>query len=223
VNGTWRTNCEYLLAHTSCPLGLYEVPVPYHRLLSPELLGWLATTDRFVFHKDTSRRNDLIADKIAALPPVTTLKWFNGNCTTLLYSLKCGASGFSGVSANFYPFLLVEMVRRFKSSDTQELPKLQDFLTLAEGIVKQNYPSSAKAFVKLQLHVPVASWFCRSGASWPGSVPEEHMKHDALYRSLERICREMGFRIVSGPGLEDPNPTIGLGMVATKAPGFSYA
>lgn len=35
-------------------LGLYECPVPYHRLLSPELLEWCAQSERFFFLKETS-------------------------------------------------------------------------------------------------------------------------------------------------------------------------
>ena len=50
----WRQQMGKLLELTgSVPLGLYECPAPYHRLLSPELLKWAAGTGRFQFHKDT--------------------------------------------------------------------------------------------------------------------------------------------------------------------------
>ena len=48
----WQKNTELLLKLTpGIPLGLYECPVPYKRLLSPKLLAWCAQTGRFLFHK----------------------------------------------------------------------------------------------------------------------------------------------------------------------------
>ena len=35
----WKANATKLLGLTTCSLGLYEVPIPYKRVLSPELLG----------------------------------------------------------------------------------------------------------------------------------------------------------------------------------------
>jgi len=194
----WKANVEALLERTTAPMGLYECPAPYHRLLTPELVGWLAGTGRFVFHKDTSRRNDLISAKLAALKAVegSTMKWFNGNCTTLLHSLREGSNGFSGVSANYYAFVLVWMVKNWQNADAAE--QVQDFLTVGEGIVKQHYPASAKAFVKWQLLLPISSHFCRSGAKWPDHIPEEHLKHAALKNSLDRICSQMGITVCTG-------------------------
>jgi 4-hydroxy-tetrahydrodipicolinate synthase len=49
----WKANATKLMALTTCSLGLYEVPVPYKRVLSPGLLAWCASSGRFLFHKDT--------------------------------------------------------------------------------------------------------------------------------------------------------------------------
>src|SRR3954470_1521739 len=37
------------------PLGLYECPAPYKRILSAEIFQKLLETDRFIYHKDTTR------------------------------------------------------------------------------------------------------------------------------------------------------------------------
>jgi 4-hydroxy-tetrahydrodipicolinate synthase len=51
-DAVWRTNVQALLDLTpGIPLGLYECPVPYHRLLSADTLAWCASTKRFRFHK----------------------------------------------------------------------------------------------------------------------------------------------------------------------------
>ena len=63
----WKANATKLMELTTCPLGLYEVPVPYKRVLSAELLAWCAATGRFLFHKDTCCDKDLIKAKIEAV------------------------------------------------------------------------------------------------------------------------------------------------------------
>ena len=89
-DAAWKANTEQFMALTGdVPLGLYECPAPYHRLLTPATLRWLADSGRFRFHKDTSRRNDLITEKLAALEGHGgPFRWYNGNCTTLLHSLQ---------------------------------------------------------------------------------------------------------------------------------------
>ena len=93
----------------SVPLGLYECPAPYHRLLTPAMLKWIASTGRFLWIKDTSRQNALITEKINVLKTVkdSPFRWYNGNVTTTLHSLKAGGDGYGGVSANFYPWVRV--------------------------------------------------------------------------------------------------------------------
>jgi 4-hydroxy-tetrahydrodipicolinate synthase len=108
----WKANVQKLMDLTpGIPLGLYECPAPYHRLLSKETILWLAQSGRVSFHKDTSRRNDLITGKIQLLkekaPKDGPFRWYNGNCTTLLHSLKEGGRGCGLVSANFYPWFVL--------------------------------------------------------------------------------------------------------------------
>ncbi len=51
----WRQRVESILTSaTSLPFGLYEAPSPYKRLLTADTMRWAASTQRFVFHKDTS-------------------------------------------------------------------------------------------------------------------------------------------------------------------------
>ena len=62
----WQKNTELLLKLTpGIPLGLYECPVPYKRLLSPKLLAWCAQTGRFLFHKVGWCQDNFLADVAA--------------------------------------------------------------------------------------------------------------------------------------------------------------
>src|SRR5699024_7777998 len=86
------------------PLGFYECPYPYKRLITPEELAWCAATSRFYFIKDTSCSLDDIQKKLDIIRGSTVLL-FNANTSTLLETLHLGAAGFSGVMANFHPEL----------------------------------------------------------------------------------------------------------------------
>lgn len=48
---TWIENCAGLLdkIDSSVPLGFYECPYPYKRILSPKMIRWAAQTGRFYF------------------------------------------------------------------------------------------------------------------------------------------------------------------------------
>lgn len=93
----WKANAERFLELTgSIPLGLYECPKPYHRLLSAETLGWCAATGRFLFHKDTCCRTQAIKDKLAAVAPHPRFGFYNANAATLRMSLENGARWGSG-------------------------------------------------------------------------------------------------------------------------------
>lgn len=75
------------------PLGLYECPAPYHRLLSMDALAWIASSGRFLFLKDTCRENDVITKRLAMLKTIESpFRWYNGNVTTMLHSLREGGS-----------------------------------------------------------------------------------------------------------------------------------
>ena len=91
------------------PLGLYECPAPYHRFLSPALLGRLAHTGRFIYHKDTCSDAGPIREKLTAIAG-TPMGFFNANTPTALDSLEWGAVGLSPIGANYYPQLYVRLI-----------------------------------------------------------------------------------------------------------------
>jgi 4-hydroxy-tetrahydrodipicolinate synthase len=144
----WKTNVEELMKKTGeTPLGLYECPMPYHRLLNPQLLVWLASTKRFFWLKETSEQLDLIEKKIAAVQD-TCLRFYNANTVTLLSSLRLGGRGFSGIAANFCPDLFVWLCRHFEEHP-QTAERLQRFLSIAGALKGTKYPVSAKQFLAL--------------------------------------------------------------------------
>ena len=124
------------------PLGLYECPAPYHRLISPALLGRLAQTGRFIYHKDTCSDGDLIREKLAAIDG-TPLGFFNANTASALDSLGWGAAGLSPIGANYYPQLYVRLMRIWQT-DPVAARDLQRMLAVMERAASTQYPAAAK-------------------------------------------------------------------------------
>lgn len=130
---TFRANVSRLLGLTpGVNLGQYECPAPYHRVCTPETLVWLARTERFSFHKDTSRHAPLISAKLDALQAAGLLaagssrfRFYNGNVTTLLHSLQAGGAGAGVICANFYPALVAWLCAEHASAHPALVERVQ--------------------------------------------------------------------------------------------------
>lgn len=126
--------------------GLYEKPSPYKRLLSAELLKWIADLDKFVFLKDTSCDMKVIKEKLDAIKG-GSLKLFNANAATFIESIHAGAHGYCGVMANFHP----ESYKKAMdiALDKGDFTTIESFITLSSVFECQNYPRNAKYYVSI--------------------------------------------------------------------------
>lgn len=178
----WRENCEKLLARINqeIPLGFYECPYPYKRLLTPENIRWCAKTGRFFFLKDTCCDSAEISVKLNVIKG-TNLKLYNANTATLLESLRAGAAGYSGVMANFHPALYVWLCTHYKEEKAE---KLSDMLTMMSYIERQRYPVNAKYYLNEYGHLKLAD-ICRV---CDGMMTETEEKEVGM---LERITRDL--------------------------------
>ncbi|MGZ7442031.1 dihydrodipicolinate synthase family protein [Paenibacillus sp. TH7-28] len=146
----WQHNLERLLKELpeGIPLGFYECPYPYKRLISPELLRWSADTGRFCFLKDTSCDTDNIRRKLEATQD-SDLKIYNANTATLLETRRLGVHGYSGVMANFQPDLYVWLLQNWRVQP-EKAEELIAFLSMTSLIEKQLYPVNAKYYLMLE-------------------------------------------------------------------------
>lgn len=148
----WFENLKRLMVQLpeNIPLGFYECPFPYKRVLSPEVIRWCAETGRFFFLKDTCCDLEQIKQKLAACQG-SNLKLYNANTSTLLESLRCGAAGYSGVMANMQCELYAWLCAHFEEPKAEEL---SEELTICSLIERQLYPINAKYFLAQEgLHI----------------------------------------------------------------------
>jgi len=138
----------FLQRFPDVPLGIYECPFPYKRLLTPQVLRACVASKRFLFIKDTCCSLEQIAERLDLIQG-SGIKLFNANSATLLESLKLGADGYSGVMANFHPELYTWLYRNYESQP-EKAERVQQFLGSSSMAEYQYYPVNAKYSLSLQ-------------------------------------------------------------------------
>ena len=143
----WIANAEKVLAEIDpdIPLGIYECPIPYKRLLTPKIIDWCIQTGRFRFIKDTCCDPDLLEARLKQLEG-TGIMLFNANEQTLHHSLKFGGSGYSGIMANFHPDVLAWLCDNFKTQP-EKAEQLSDVLSMMAFTEGPAYPCTAKHYL----------------------------------------------------------------------------
>lgn len=130
------------------PMGTYECPSPYKRILTPYVFKYLLGTNRMMYHKDTTIIFEKVKEKID-LVGNNKLEFYDACVANTMYSLQAGAKGMSVISGNLYPEIIVWMCNNSTNPDRQEDVKyIQAQLTKTEDILGKNYPLSAKYFLQ---------------------------------------------------------------------------
>ena len=128
----------------SLPLGLYECPAPYRRLLSDDEFSWCARSGRFVVLKDVSCDLETVKRRVQ-LANGTPLNVVNANAAIAWPAIQAGSKGFSGVFTNFHPELYVWLYHQH-TKDPELANELAVFLSLAAVSETLGYPKNAKIY-----------------------------------------------------------------------------
>nr|WP_214460468.1 dihydrodipicolinate synthase family protein [Flavihumibacter fluvii] len=139
---------QFLQLTDNIPVGTYECPAPYKRVITPKVFKYMLDANRFIYHKDTTIDLEKVKEKIAMIK-TNRLEFYDACVANTMYSLQAGAKGMSAICGNFYPDIMVWMCENSTNPDRQEDVKwLQAQLTKTEDIIGQNYPQSAKYFLQ---------------------------------------------------------------------------
>ena len=128
----------------SVPLGLYECPAPYRRLLTDEELTYCANTGRFVVLKDVSCDLETVTRRVK-LPATPPMKIINANGAISYPAMQAGSKGCSGVFTNFHPELYSWLYRK-AATQPMLADELAIFLSLGAVTEALGYPKNAKIY-----------------------------------------------------------------------------
>ena len=143
-------NAEKLLSllPKEAKLGFYECPYPYKRLVTPKILDWCLSTNRFFYMKDTCCDIKVIEERCKQLKN-SNFKLLNANCQTLLESMKLGADGYCGIMCNYHPKLYSWLGENF-NKNPEKANLIQSVIgTFGFTEIGLPYPLTAKYHMNL--------------------------------------------------------------------------
>ncbi|WP_175633326.1 dihydrodipicolinate synthase family protein [Pedobacter ghigonis] len=130
------------------PLGFYECPVPYKRVIKPEQLAEFVATGRVIYHKDTSLDIEAIKQKIK-LTDGNAFGLYDAYVVHAVASLKAGSAGLSCIQGNYFPELIVWLCDHYNDEAVKdEVQKVQQFLIDNMDVMHNVYPVVSKYFLQ---------------------------------------------------------------------------
>ncbi len=189
-------NFEQLFQATGdIPLGMYECPAPYKRIISPDVFRQLLSANRLIYHKDTSITHENVQAKLDILKETNnnSMEFYDAHTPNAAFSLQSGAKGMSSISGNFYPEAMVWMVNNVTNPDKQEDVKwLQEELTKVDPLIHIAYPMSAKYFLQKR-GLPIRT-ISRAVAN--KLTPDQRAMLDDIHNCFEHWCERLGIQKV---------------------------
>jgi 4-hydroxy-tetrahydrodipicolinate synthase len=184
------------------PLGMYECPAPYKRIIGPDVFKTLLSANRLVYHKDTSIDLEKVKAKLDILKETANaLEFYDAHSPNAMYSLQMGAKGMSSISGNFYPEILVWMVNNANNpAKQQEVKWLQAEISRVDPLIHVAYPMSAKYFLRKR-GLPVRTI---SRATALELTPDQKKALDEIHDSFKTWCDKLKIKPVDAEQLMLP-------------------
>ena len=188
----WRPHLDTLLAvlPADLPLGLYECPAPYRRLLTDQEIGHCAQTGRFALIKDVSCDLQTVKRRIALIKD-TPLTINNANAAIAWPALQAGAAGFCGVMTNLHPDLY-RWLQDHGAQHPELAEELATFLVLVAMSESMGYPKLAKIY-----HQRLGTFTHAGSRAVTYDVREQHWAFDEILTQIERGTEHFRTRIAN--------------------------
>ncbi len=176
------------------PLGMYECPAPYKRIIGADVFRKLLSANRMIYHKDTSIDLEKVKAKLDILKQENNnLEFYDAHSPNAMYSLQMGARGMSSISGNFYPEILVWMVNNANNPEKlEEVKWLQSEISRVDPLIHVAYPMSAKYFLRKR-GLPVRTI---SRATALELTPEQKKTLDEIHDSFRMWCERLDIQPV---------------------------
>lgn len=194
----FRAHVEDLLSvlPSDLPVGLYECPAPFRRLLSEEEVSYCAQSGRFTFLKDVSCDLAVVKRRLE-LTRGTPLGINNANAAIAWPAMQAGASGFCGVMSNFHPDLY-RWIQDHGADHPDLAEDLATFLVLAAMSEAFGYPKLAKHY-----HVRRGTFACDHSRVVPYDIHERFWALDVILDRMDQGAEHFRGRIAQA-GLAAP-------------------
>ncbi len=174
------------------PLGFYECPVPYKRLLSPDQLSLFVKTGRVIYHKDTCLDINQIKAKLAAAKGNPDFGLYDAYMVHAVDSLKAGSAGLSCIQGNFFPELIVWLCDNYANPGlAQQVADVQQFLIDNMDVMHNVYPIIAKYWLNKR-GLKISTFTRRDVGKFTTPVKQQI---ETLYGNYNQLQNHIGLRV----------------------------
>jgi 4-hydroxy-tetrahydrodipicolinate synthase len=182
---------ELLNLTDSIPLGFYECPVPYKRLLSAQQLQQFVSTGRIIYHKDTSLDMEQIKAKIKAGEGNSSFGLYDAYMAHAVDSLKAGSAGLSCIQGNYFPELIVWLCDNYNNAGiSQEVQAVQQFLIDSMDVQHDIYPTTAKYFLQKR-GLNISTYTRREVGNF---TAETKKRVDVLFNTYQKLQNDLSIK-----------------------------
>lgn len=176
------------------PLGFYECPVPYKRVLKSEQLGRFVQTGRVIYHKDTCLDINCIREKLKVTHGNGSFGLYDAYMGHAVRSLKAGASGLSCIQGNFFQELVVWLCENYQDpGKVKEVKSVEQFFIDHMHVMHHVYPFVAKYFLR-QRGFPINTFTRQQVGMFTHQVSIEL---DQLYSDYENLLHNVEIEMVN--------------------------
>jgi 4-hydroxy-tetrahydrodipicolinate synthase len=127
------------------PMGLYECPIPYKRIINASQLKSFTDTGRILYHKDTCLEIDQVTEKLKATAGCSKFGLYDAYIVNAIESLTAGSAGLSCIQGNYWPELIVWICDNYNNPGVEkERSVIMDFLNDNMQLMHNFYPATAK-------------------------------------------------------------------------------
>lgn len=173
------------------PLGFYECPVPYKRLLSAEQLKGFVDTNRVIYHKDTCLDIEQVRAKLKATEGAK-FGLYDAYMVHAVESLKAGSSGLSCIQGNYFPELIVWLCDNYNNAVmAAEVEKVQQFLNANMDVMHNVYPIVSKYFLQKR-GLKISTFTRRKVGEFTSSITNEI---ETLFKDYNFLQKELELSI----------------------------
>ncbi|WP_036601259.1 dihydrodipicolinate synthase family protein [Olivibacter sitiensis] len=190
----FESNVYDLLTLTeNIPLGFYECPDPFKRVLSAKQLGAFVSTGRVIYHKDTCLDLDAIKAKLKATEGHDAFGLYDAYMAHAVDSLRVGAAGLSCIQGNYFPELIVWLCKNYDVPELHEqVQEAQQFFIDHMDVMHAVYPVVAKYFLQKR-GLPISTYTRRDVGNFDSEVRRDI---DKLYVDYENLYKRMEIKLV---------------------------
>jgi 4-hydroxy-tetrahydrodipicolinate synthase len=173
------------------PLGFYECPEPYKRVLSAEQLKEFVATGKIIYHKDTCLDIKQVREKLEATKGYD-FGLYDAYIVHAIESLKAGSAGLSCIQGNYFPELIVWICDHYDDPEVQvEMAQVQGIFKKYMELMHYRYPTVAKYFLE-QRGLGIST-FSRKDVGQLSNTTKNDIV--SLHEQLSQLCNILSLNV----------------------------